>query len=104
MREERGRLLWTVTDPWRREVRMFSLRSTHTLEERHRDIRERDIKLAIERADRRTRGNRPDDEELWAFAIRRRLWLKVVVAYEGNSGWVRTAHLSRKGPRQDRLI
>jgi len=96
-------LIATVTDYKGRTVWLTQERMNH-IQENHREVRADHIKRALETADTRTQGNRPNTEKLWARNIPPAKWFTVVVAYEGRLGRVKTAIPSSDDPKTGELI
>lgn len=58
----------------------------------------RDIMATVREPTRRAAGRAPGEEWFWSDEPLERLWLQVVVHYEGGEGWIATAfpcHLPR---------
>jgi hypothetical protein len=96
-------LLATFTDRQGRTVTITTDRLTHACAG-HPEVRIEYIKRAVETAEERTMGNRPDTEKLWARNIGPAKWFSVVVRYESRSGVVITAMATTKGPKSGDLI
>lgn len=91
-------LVASCTDFWGRTVTITASSLAH-IAEGHPEIRPKDVQLAVQKADKRTRGNRPGTEVLWAKGRPGGAkWIRVVVAYGGPVGTVKTAFDSTKGP------
>lgn len=90
-------VLAVVADRWKRLV-ILTRRGLAHVHDGHREVAERDIKLAIQRAEIRLPGNVERREELWARGVGRSRWFLVVVAYDVKEGVVVTARQAKKGP------
>ncbi|HEY0226938.1 MAG TPA: hypothetical protein VGC05_11230 [Mycobacterium sp.] len=96
-------LLWTTTDTKGRTVVLTQERLDH-IHDGHREVRAENIKKAVEAAEKRTKGNRPHREKLWARNLPPAKWFTVVVAYEGRVGKVITALGVSKDPKSEELL
>ncbi len=96
-------LIATMTDRQGRTVWLTRERLDHILDG-HREVRVENIKKAVETAEKRTRGNTPGTEKLWARNLPPARWFAVVVAYEGRVGRVVTALGISKDPKSEELI
>jgi len=96
-------LVATAMDYRGRTVYVAQSRLDHIAEE-HPDVRHDDLIPAIQRADRRTRGNRPGVEKLWARTIIPKRNFVILVGYSGRTGMVLTAYTTRREPKEDDLI
>lgn len=102
-REPPDDLIATVTDPQGRAVAITQGRLDH-IREGHPEVRIEQLKRAVETAEKRTMGNRPGTEKLWARNTGPAKWFAVVVRYEKRSGVVITAMPTTKGPKSGDLI
>ena len=96
-------LIATITDYKGRTVWLTQERMDH-IQVGHPEVRAEHVKRALETADRRSKGNRPTTEKLWARNIPPAKWFTVVVAYEGRLGRVKTAIPSSDDPKTGELI
>jgi len=89
----------TVTDPSGRTVVLSVERWTHVVT-RHPELRpyRADVLAAVQRRTIRIRGRRPHEEWYYRRGVGPSRWLKVVVAYEGAVGEIRTAFARRGYP------
>jgi hypothetical protein len=92
-------MISTTIDPDGRRVVLTRDRWGHIKEE-HPILatRLRDIMATVREPTRRTRGRAADEEWFWSDEPFERLWLQVVVHYEGGEGWIATA-FPRRLPR-----
>ena len=89
----------TVTDPSGRTVVLSVERWTHVVT-RHPELRpyRADVLAAVRRPTIRIWGRRPHEEWYYRRGVGPSRWLKVVVAYEGAVGEIRTAFARRGNP------
>lgn len=93
-----------VVDTLGREILVTTERLGH-VRERHPEVAEDDVVVAIVQADRRTRPQPGRRERLWAAGVGPARYLVVVVEFEtANAGRLVTAFASSKGPRQSELL
>ena len=88
-----------VTDPSGRSVALSPERWVH-ITTRHPELHSyrADVLAAVRSPTRRIRGRRPDEEWFYRRGAGPSRWLKVVVAYEGAVGEIRTAFARRAFP------
>jgi hypothetical protein len=88
-----------VTDPWGRSV-VLSVERWEHITTRHPELRpyRADVLAAVRRPTSRIAGRRPDEEWFYRRDAGPSRWLKVVVAYEGAVGEIRTAFARRALP------
>jgi hypothetical protein len=90
----------TTIDPDGRRVVLTEERWEH-IKERHAILatRLREIMSAVREPTRRTHGHGDNEECFWSDEPFDRLWLQVVVHYEGGEGWIATAFPRESPPR-----
>jgi hypothetical protein len=97
-------VFFTAIDLRGRSVILNEKGLQHVLEEHREVARVQVIKEAVEKADIRTKGNFQGCEKLWAREVGPADWFGVVVASEGRSDEVITAHGSAKGPPKHKRL
>ena len=88
-----------VTDPSGRSV-VLSLERWAHITTRHPELQanRNDVLAAVRHPTIRMRGRRLDEEWYYRLGVGPSRWLKVVVAYEGTVGEIRTAFARRAFP------
>jgi hypothetical protein len=89
----------TVVDPDRRKVELTKERWAHIIAghpelARHRD----DVVETVRAPSRRLSGPTSGEEWFYREGVGPSRWLKVVVRYEANRGWIVTAFARRRMP------
>jgi hypothetical protein len=91
--------MWETVDPDGRRVVLTDDRWEHILE-RHDDLvmHPNDILRAVRTPSRRMLGRRRNEEFFYGEGVGPSRWIKVVVHYERDRGWVVTAFPRRRFP------
>ena len=86
-------------DPDGRRVTLTERTWKHIKEE-HPELapRLREIMAAVREPDVRLRGRRAGEEWYFLESLGHGVWLRVVVQYEGDEGWIATSHHQRSLP------
>jgi hypothetical protein len=91
----------TVTDPDGRRVDLTDERWAYIIRpDRHPELEplQAQILAAVERPDDRLRGREANEEWFYVSGVGPRLWLRVVLAFEAERGWIVTAFARRQKP------
>lgn len=96
---ERVTVLATATDPQGRVVELTAERWGHVLEI-HPEVKpfHAEVLRAIESPSKQMQGRKANEQWFYLSAAGPSRWLKVVVAYEGERGWIVTAFGRRSLP------
>jgi hypothetical protein len=94
-----ARWIWETIDPDDRVVTLTFRRWRHILD-RHRELRgqRRAVLQAVTDPHERLPGRRPDEEWFYGKETRRDRWIRVVVHYDGDRGFIVTAFPRRLIP------
>jgi hypothetical protein len=93
-------VLATTLDPDGRRVHLTDERWEHVRSDHPELSRSmREIMTAVREPEVRTPGRKPAEERFFVSWRPPGLWLRVVVHYEGDEGWIRTAFPDSSPPR-----
>ena len=101
-RAKQKTVIAAVKDRLGRTIVLEQERWDHISKHEQLDGHELAVMRAVENADKRRDGNRPDREVIYGKDLGPNRWLAVVVEYDGLQGRVITAYPHEKEPKTDR--